>query len=221
MESESVTYICFIQDHSGSMNENNKAELAKDNFNEQRAKLLKEDDETMDSIVTIVEFDDTIHCNIDGVPISDIDKMKNWWTGGMTALYDAIGYGIYLIEKKFNNDDREDKAVLFIVQTDGYENASETYGGEEGRLKLKSRISELEKTKIWTFTFLGENIDEKVATSVGFKTGNIMKHTERNVAQAYACSTQGIGDFMKLRKAGSTQTMSFYDKKVENDNNSK
>ena len=75
MQSESVTYICFVQDHSGSMNENEKDKLAKNNFNEQRAKLLKEDDETMDNLVTIIEFDDDIHCNIDNTPIAEIKKM--------------------------------------------------------------------------------------------------------------------------------------------------
>lgn len=66
MNANSVTYIGFIQDHSGSMND--KSELAMTNFNEQRVKLLKDDDETMDNIVTIIEFDDDIHCVVDNVP---------------------------------------------------------------------------------------------------------------------------------------------------------
>ena len=176
MQSESVTYICFVQDHSGSMD--SKRKTAIDNFNEQRAKLLKEDDDTMDNFVTIIEFDEEIHCNIDGEPIADIPKMDNWWTGGMTALYDAIAYGIDRMKRKLDNDPRKDKAVLVVVQTDGAENASTDYEGEEGRLKLKKEIDNLEDTKIWSFTFLGENIDEAVAMSMGFKVGNIMKRHE-------------------------------------------
>jgi len=226
MQSNSVTYILFVQDHSGSMG--SKTDLAINNFNEQRAKLLKEDDETMDNFVSIVEFDDEIQCNVDGEPIAEIPKMDNWWTGGMTALYDAIGYGINLMKRKLDNDPRKDKAVLVVVQTDGAENASSDFEGEEGRLKIKNMIDELEKTKIWSFTFLGENIDEATAMSMGFKAGNIMNHgSDRGVvAQAYHMSSEGLDTYMKSRKRGATQTMNFYADgssaklDVQNDNSS-
>jgi len=210
MQSESVTYICFVQDHSGSMSGNQV--LAVNNFNEQRAKLLKEDDETMDNFVTIIEFDDEIHCNVDGEPIADIPEMKDWWCGGMTALYDAIAYGIDRMQRKLDNDPRKDKAVLVVVQTDGAENSSSDYEGEEGRLKIKKMIDELEETKIWSFTFLGENIDEAVAMQMGFKAGNIMSHGsgQKVVAQAYHMSSEGLDTYMRSRKRGATQTMSFY-----------
>lgn len=229
MKANSVTYICFVQDHSGSMDGNK--ELAITNFNEQRAKLLKEDDETMDNIVTIVEFDDEIHCNIDNVPISDIKKMDKWWIGGMTALYDAIGYGIDLIEAKMEKDEREDKAAIVVVQTDGHENASSKYPSEEGRVAINKRINKLEDSKIWSFVFLGENIDKAIAMSMGFKTGNIMSHAsgEENVRYAYNMTTDGLGDYMKSRKMGKTATMNFYaggnsgdfEEEIKNDNSSK
>jgi uncharacterized protein YegL len=214
MEVKSVTYSCFIQDHSGSMSNNQV--LAVNNFNEQRAKLLKEDDETMDNFVTIIEFDDEIHCNIDGEPIADIPKIKDWWCGGMTALYEAIEYGIDRMKRKIDNDPRKDKAVLIVVQTDGMQNPP----NEELRMKVKKMINELEDTKIWSFVFLGENIDEKTAMNMGFKAGNIMSHGSGDevVAQAYACSTQGLGNFIKARKRGQTQTMSYYTGSGDSDN---
>lgn len=209
---DSVTYICFIQDHSGSMGINGKDKLATSNFNEQRAKLLKEDDDTMDNVVTIIEFDDDIHCNIENTPIHEIKELKKWWTGGMTALYDAIAFGIDKIKKKMDADDREDKAALIVVQTDGEENSSSDYPKEKGRLKLNKLINELEETKIWSFTFLGENIDKEIAMDIGFKGNNIMSHKSgiNNTQTAYACSTQGLDSYMKLRKRGGTQTMNFY-----------
>lgn len=218
--SDSVTYIGFVQDHSGSMAINSK--LATDNFNEQRAKLLKEDDDSMDNLVTIVEFDDQIHCNIDSTPISEIKKMDKWWTGGMTALYDAIAHCIENIKKKMDNDQRQDKAALVIIQTDGAENCSSKYCGEEGRLAINKMINELEDTKLWTFVFLGENIDEKTAMDMGFKVGNIMSHGSgmRNVTAAYACSTEGLDNYLSSRKLGETQSMNFYDGN-SNDNDNK
>jgi len=220
MNSNSVTYICFVQDHSGSMGRNRKN--AVDNFNEQRAKLLKEDDEIMDNFVTIVEFDNEIHCNIDNIPIGDIKEMKEWWCGTTTALYDAIAFGINNVKAKMKADGREDKAVLMVIQTDGDENQSSDYPGEKGRLAINKMINELEDTKLWSFVFLGENISKEVAMDLGFKMGNIMNHKsgDENVQAAYACNTQGLDTFMKCRKAGVTQTMNFYDdSKEDNDNN--
>lgn len=226
IQADAVTYIGFVQDHSGSMDNNKK--LATDNYNEQRAKLLKEDDETMDNLVTIVEFDDEIHCNVDNMPIHETKKLGDWWTGGMTALYDSIAFCINNIKKKLDEDDRDNKAALVVIQTDGWENASSDYSiDKNGRLRIKTLIDELEATGIWSFVFLGENIDEDVAMDMGFKMGNIMSHKsgQENVQHAYHMSSNGLDTYMKSRKRGATQTMSFYagdsvTGDVKNDNNS-
>jgi hypothetical protein len=212
LKADSVTYIAFIQDHSGSMGM--KSKLAINNFNEQRTKLLKEDDDEMDNIVTVIEFDDNIHCNIENMPIDKVKRLDSWWTGGMTALYDAIAFGIKKIKKKLDADEREDKAALVVVQTDGDENDSSDYAGEDGRKRLNELINELEETGIWSFTFLGENIDKEVAVNMGFKAANIMSHKSGNkeITHAYACSTNGLGDYLSARKRGIKQTMNFYDK---------
>lgn len=219
MNADSVTYIGFCQDHSGSMSNNKK--LATDNFNEQRAKLLKEDDDTMDNLVTVVEFDDEIHCNIENMPMGEVKSMKNWWTGGMTSLYDSIAFCINNIKTKMDSDKRKDKAALIVIQTDGQENSSTDYKGEEGRKKINKLINELEETKLWSFVFLGENIDKKVALDLGFKFGNIMNHNSGNVNMAYNATSVGVGDYLKARKHGLSQTMSFYnDTKTDDEPNS-
>ena len=222
MMSEAVTYIGFVQDHSGSME--SKKQLAVDNYNEQRAKLMKEDDDTMDNLVTIVEFDDNIHCNVDNIPIHETKKLDKWWTGGMTSLYDAIAYCINNVRKKMDADRRENKAVLIVIQTDGDENNSSDYKGEEGRIAINKLINVLEDTKLWSFVFLGENIDEATAMGMGFKMSNIMNHGSgvQNVKHAYNMSSEGLDTYMKDRKRGATQTMNFYGNVGEsNDNNNK
>lgn len=213
MNADSVTYIGFCCDHSGSMKLNKRDELAINNFNEQLQTLLKEDDKTMDNLVTVVEFSDEIHCNIDGVPIDNMKEINSWWASGMTSLYDAIAYTIALINNKMKNDGRKDKAALIVVQTDGEENSSSDYRGEEGRQKINKRINELEETGNWSFTFLGENLDKKVAMDLGFKFDNIMSHQsgEGNTQAAYYASSAGLDSYMKARKLGATQTFNFYD----------
>lgn len=221
--SDAVTYIGFVQDHSGSM-ENNK-KLAVDNFNEQRAKLLKEDDDSMDNLVTIVEFDDQIHCNYDNVPISEVKELTKWWTGGMTALYDAIAFCINNIKKKMDDDDRDNKAALVVIQTDGDENDSSDYAlDKNGQQRINKLINKLEDTKLWSFVFLGENIDKEVAMSMGFKMSNIMSHKsgDKNVAHAYHMSSNGLDTYMKSRKRGATQSMNYFDDSGDgNDNDNK
>lgn len=216
MDANSITYIGFVQDHSGSMFI--KKELAKNNFNEQIAKLKKEDDKSMDNLVTVVEFDDDIYCNIDNVPVNEIKDLKQWWVGGMTALYDAIAFCINNIKSKMDKDKRKDKAALIVVQTDGQENQSSDYNGEEGRKKIKKLIDDLEETKMWTFSFLGENIEKEVAMDMGFKFGNIMSHTSNkdDLKAAYGATTDGLDKYMSSRKRGFTQVTDFYD--GDNDN---
>jgi uncharacterized protein YegL len=218
MNSDSVTYICFVQDHSGSMAVNKIN--AVNNFNEQRAKILKEDDKSMDNLVTIVEFDNEVHCNTDNIPIGDIKEMKEWWCGATTALYDAIAFSINKIKAKMKADGRDDKAVLMVIQTDGDENQSSDYPREKGRLAINKMINELEDTKLWSFVFLGENIDTEVAMGMGFKAANFMSHKsgDENVKAAYAETTDGLDTFMKMRKTGKTQIMNFYSDGDGNDN---
>lgn len=218
MKADAVTYIGFVQDHSGSMMSN--ADLAISNFNEQRATLLKEDDDTMENIVTIIEFDEQIHCNIENMPISEVKQMGHWWCGGMTALYDGIANCINNIRLKMDADTRKDKAALVVIQTDGHENASNDYTGEEGRKRINKLIKELEATEKWTFVFLGENIDKEVAVSMGFTAGNTMSHKKSDTLYAYASTTNGLKKFMGARKVGETQVMNWYsDQGDSGDNN--
>lgn len=215
---QGVTFVGIIGDHSGSMAEwidpkmtKTKADLALSNFNEQIASLKEESDETMQFLSTIIDFDNEIICQHDNVDINDVASLEEYWTRGMTSLYDAIGYGISKVKKRMDEDPREDKAVLFIVETDGYENASQDYEGEEGRKRLAKLIKDLEDTGKWTFTFLGAGLDEKFAGMMGFAAGNtVVPDGLGDTVQAYAMQASGVKNFAGLRKRGMTQTANFY-----------
>ena len=213
-----ATYVCFVMDHSGSMgeivdwdNKKTKSDLAMSNFNEQLQALKGEED--MDVIVTIIEFDNEFKCPVENQLVESIDPMTKYWCGGMTALYDAIAFGMTKVQNMMAKDDREDKAALVIIQTDGMENYSNEYQGEEGRERLKKRIEELEGSGIWTFTFLGENIDEKIAVSMGMSIGNTMNYTAdvSGYKMSAEASVTGMKKYLNARKRGMTQTKSFLD----------
>ena len=224
-----VTFVGFVRDHSGSMDDHvdpsdnstpKKKHLAKSNFNEQIATLKKEDD-GMETLLTVVEFDNEIKIKEDNLYIEEVEPLTDYWTGGMTALYDAIAFCINKIRSRMDADDRENKAALIIIETDGYENASSDYpSNKEGRAKLKKLIEELEATGRWTFTFLGAGLDEKFASAIGMAAGNTITTRAGNLGDtvyAYSVQNAGLKDFMSDRKKGVLHKSDFY-KGVWNEN---
>lgn len=157
------TELVFILDKSGSM-----SGLENDTIGGFNAMLKKQKEEPGEAFVTTVLFDNVYELlhdriNIKGVrPISD----KEYYIGGTTALLDAIGKTIHKIgnaQKHTGEDLRADK-VLFIITTDGMENASREYSHS----KIKAMVERQKERYGWEFIFLGANIDAvAVAERVG------------------------------------------------------
>lgn len=157
-----TTELVFILDKSGSM-----AGLEADTIGGYNAMLNKQKEATGEAIVTTVLFSnglDLLHdrINIKGVaPITE----REYEVGGMTALLDAIGSTIQKIgnvQKRTSEDERA-KRVLFVITTDGMENASKEYDAET----VKELIANQKKQYDWEFIFLGANIDA-VSTAAKF-----------------------------------------------------
>lgn len=158
-----LTEIVFILDRSGSM-----AGLEADTIGGYNSMLDRQKKEDGKAIVSTVLFDDRREVLHDRM---DLEKMKHitekeYYVRGCTALLDAVGESIHhiaTVHKYARDEDRPEK-TLFIITTDGMENASKRYTHE----KVK-RMVELEKEKYgWEFLFLGANIDAiKVAGQFG------------------------------------------------------
>jgi len=218
-QNKPVTYVGFIWDHSGSMT--GSTELARTNFNEQLT-TLKKDADDIEFLVTVIEFDDKVKEVVVNKPIKFVEEMKYYWIGGMTALYDSVARGILKIKSEMEKDIRENKAALIIVMTDGMENASSDYSGEDGRLRLKSLVEEMEKTDLWTFTFMGAGIDESQAVGMGFRAINTMTFDKTNegygasnIAQSFSLSS-----YSTVRKGGGTKVEAFYNDSATEGNGS-
>lgn len=157
-----LTELAFILDRSGSM-----SGLEDDTIGGYNAMLKKQQKEPGEAVVTTVLFDDQydlLHdrINIKGVrPITD----KEYFVRGSTALLDAIGETIHKIGNAQMNTSENLKAdkVLFIITTDGMENASHEYTYE----KIKALVERQKEKFGWEFIFLGANIDA-VATAAKF-----------------------------------------------------
>ena len=146
--------IVFILDRSGSM-----AGLESDTIGGFNSLIAKQKKEEGQALVTTVLFDDRSEVLHDRVPLERIRPMTedDYYVRGCTALLDALGETIHriaTIHKYAREEDRPEK-TLFIITTDGKENASKHYSYD----KVKQMV-EKEKSKYgWEFLFLGANID--------------------------------------------------------------
>ena len=156
---KNITELVLILDKSGSM-----AGLESDTIGGYNAMLQKQQKEPGEAIVTTVLFDDNYELLHDRIDIKDISPLteKDYFVGGCTALLDAIGKTIHKIDNAQQHTSEEQKAdkVVFVITTDGMENASGEYTYEKIRAMIKGQ-----KEKYgWEFIFLGANIDA-VATA--------------------------------------------------------
>ena len=152
--SNNITELVFILDRSGSMSGLESDTIG--GFNSLIGKQKKQDGACF---VTTVLFDNDVRTIHDRVELADVPAMtdRDYTVGGCTALLDAIGSTIRHIAKIHRYARPEDvpEHTVFVITTDGMENASRRYGADQVR-----RMIEHEKEKYgWEFLFLAANID--------------------------------------------------------------
>lgn len=159
------TELVFILDKSGSM-----AGLETDTIGGFNALLAKQKKEGGEANITTVLFNHRYDLLHDRIPIAGVEAMtdRDYEVGGTTALLDAIGSTINKIGniQKRTKEDLRARSVMFVITTDGMENASCEYTYE----KIKAMITHQQETYGWEFVFLGANIDAvSTAKSFGIK----------------------------------------------------
>ena len=177
--------VIFLLDRSGSMGGIEKDTIGGYNsyIDSQRGKNVK---------VTTVLFDDKYEVLHNRVDVDNIKKITNkeYYVRGCTALLDAIGKTIREMEDKNPNK------VIFIITTDGYENASTKYN--------KSQIKELISVhKDWKFMYIGADIDSySEGRSLGIKDEFIAnyKKTDRGISKLYNALTTASKLFYEEEK---------------------
>ena len=149
-----LTEIVFILDRSGSM-----CGLEADTIGGFNSLIAKQKKEEGEALISTILFDDHSEVLHDRVPLDRIKPMTedDYYVRGCTALMDALGKAIKhisTIHKYAREEDRPSKTI-FIITTDGKENASRQYSSE----RVKKMVEERKSKYGWEFLFLGANID--------------------------------------------------------------
>ena len=158
-----ITEMVFILDKSGSMSGLEADTIG--GFNSMIAKQKKEDGKAFVSTVLFSDRSTVIH---DRVDISEIPALteNDYLPNGCTALLDAIGDAVKHIRNihKYARPEDVPAHTIFVITTDGMENASHKYDYD----KIKKMIGKRKEKDGWEFMFIGANID---AISVAAKVG--------------------------------------------------
>lgn len=204
---QGYTHITVILDRTGSM-ESVKTDTI-GGFN----KFLKDQKAVPgEATLTLVQFDhqDPYEVIQDFVPIQEAKDLTTatFVPRGWTPLLDAIGRGINDLGAKLaaKPEDQRPEKVLFVILTDGYENASKEFSRE--------KVFELIKTQTdvfkWQFMYLGANQD---AIAVGAGIG-----IPKTASMQYTCSSTGVAATFNAASAqvssyrsGGTRCVSFSD----------
>lgn len=145
--------LVFILDRSGSM-----SGLESDTIGGFNGMLEKQKKEEGEAIVTTVLFDDKVETLHDRFPIAAVQPLtdKDYFVRGCTALLDAVGSTVKKIEnvQKRLPDDMKAEKVIFVITTDGLENASSEYTAD-----MVKKMIEKHQEQGWQFIFMGANMD--------------------------------------------------------------
>lgn len=190
-----LTEMVFILDRSGSMHD-----LTSDTIGGFNSMIENQKNENGEAFITTVLFDDEYELLHDHINIQEIQPItdKEYYARGMTALLDAIGKTINSIGNRLNNtpeDERPDK-VIFVITTDGFENASKEFT----KTNVKDMIEHQQSKYSWTFMFLGANMDAvSEAASLGINT---------NFAKTYTANSLGTQSVYKSVSTAMSQARS-------------
>ena len=177
---KNLTEIVYILDRSGSM-----GGLEEDTIGGFNAMMEKQKKTGEKALVSTVLFDDACEVLHDRVPLDKVEKMtdKQYYVRGCTALLDAVGGAIHHIGNvhKYAREEDVPAKTIFVITTDGMENASRNYSYE----KIQKMVKKQQKKYGWEFIFIGANIDSYAeAQRLGVRKERAVNYVHDSVGTA-------------------------------------
>lgn len=195
---KNLTELVFILDKSGSM-----GGLVSDTIGGYNAMLEKQQAVDGECHITTALFDDTYELLHDRIDIRAVRPIttNEYFVGGSTALLDAIGMTIQKIAnaQKHTAEEYRAEKVIFIIITDGLENASRSYSSD----MVKALIERQKTIYGWEFIFLGANIDSvRTARNIGIQPDRAVDYVadSAGVKLKYAAMNNAVAEFREKAK---------------------
>ena len=180
-----TTEVIFILDRSGSM-----SGLETDTIGGYNSILKQQREAEGDVNVTTVLFDDRYELLHNRESIRNVSDLtaKEYFVRGCTALVDAMGITISRFIREIG-----DEKVLFVITTDGYENASRVYTAESVR-----KMIEKQQEKGWEFIFMGANIDAvPTGKQYGIARNRNYVNDSSGIAATYSSLRRAVKSFVE------------------------
>jgi len=207
---KNLTEMVFILDKSGSM-----AGLEADTVGGFNSMIERQKQEEGEALVSTVLFNGSSTVIHDRVDLKDIEPLtgKQYFVGGCTALIDALGGAIHHIGSvhKYAREEDRPEHTVFVITTDGMENASHRYSSDE----VKRMVNRQKEKYGWEFLFLGANIDA-VETAARFGISEERAVNYHNDAKGQQLNYEALGDAMRCVRR-SVPLGRGWESKIEND----
>ena len=194
---KNLTELVFILDRSGSM-----SGMENDTIGGFNAMIEKQKKETGEAYVSTVLFSTGTKVLHDRLSLSEIEPLteRDYTVGGGTALLDAIGDSVKHIGNihKYARPEDVPEHTIFVITTDGMENASRRYTSDE----VKSIIRRQKEKYGWEFLFVAANIDAvETAKSIGIERDRAANYSvERDTPLMYSEMNETLCAFRKSGK---------------------
>ena len=192
-----LTELVFILDKSGSMSGLEDDTIG--GFNSMLAKQKNLDCKVLVSTVLFNDTNDVIH---DRVDIHEVQPITNeeYFVGGCTALLDAVGESIKHISNihKYAREEDVPENTLFVITTDGMENASRSYSYEDVKKQIEDK-----KSNGWEFIFLAANIDAiEVGSRIGIRRDRVANyyHDKEGVKASFEALSKVSEDVARYKR---------------------
>ena len=205
MTQENFTSLNVIIDASGSM-----SSLCNDTIGSFNTFLKDQKAFPGEAAFTVVTFNDYVNVSHDFVKIASVGDLstQTYSPGGNTALLDAMGTTIDNVGRRLAAMPEEERPskVLFLIITDGFENASRRYNTDQ----IKSMVEHQRQTYSWEFVFMGANIDAITAgTSLGIAASNSVAYaaTKGGTKSLYSSVSSNTTAY---RSSGSSVSQDFF-----------